>query len=148
VCGGQRRIVLCSRLPVVPSPRAFAHDARRAASHGVARAGDKASGRGAQRRARRLESTACGAAAWRPGSCGRWVRAIERPVHNFDHAFGAVRGSRTQRRAHGAAWKPWTSSTCWTAGAEPRKFWERGNLSGTRCTSMFAILAVVGLGAT
>lgn len=35
---GQLRDIHCSRPPPPPAPRAFAHDAQRAASHGVARA--------------------------------------------------------------------------------------------------------------
>lgn len=45
--GGRAAIPFAAGHPS-PSPRAFAHDARRAASHEVARAGDKAGGRRAQ----------------------------------------------------------------------------------------------------
>lgn len=76
--GGRAAIPFAAGHPP-PSPRAFAHDARRAASHQVARrAGDKAGGRGAQRQ----------------GRSGRWkvTASCHRPARNFE-------GDRERRHA-------------------------------------------------
>lgn len=129
--GGSTATPFAARHPP-PSPRAFAHDARRAASHGVARAGNKAGGRGAQRAARaggergaagggntRVRGARAAGGAERErraqrGPRGGWVRAAERPARSFEAAFGKA-------GACGAAWRPQRSSTCWTAGAERGK---------------------------